>query len=251
MYLSEKLSFCTGSKFEGYWDINRTGTGVYTYPNGTEYRGKFENGMFHGEGILIFPSKFHVYGTFEKGKCVSFRLFFADGLEYKPKNWGYCTYPDRRYYPEILNGINPVGDSYLTKDFHSRSIPKNSYDLEEGFGEPDTGLVTEDAKKEKPLRYLGIEEKAWMIKNCRVSNLEKVGYNKEIADANLQCERQVLGCWGEYCFDISWDTIADSIKSYSDDNSENIVFESSSSSLESYHTNSVAEKSFIYDSDFH
>lgn len=247
MYLSEKLTFCTGSKFEGFWDINRTGAGVYTYPNGTEYRGKFENGLFHGEGILIFPSKFRVYGTFDKGKCVDFRMFFADGLEYKFKKWEYCTYPDRRYYPEILNGINPVGDSYLTKDLHPRSIPKNSYDVEEGFGEPDTGLVTEDNKKEKPIRYLSPEEKAWMIQNCRVSNLERVGFNKKIAAANLDCERHSLGCWGDYCFDISWETVDDPLTSETGD-SDGIVYETSISSDSTYEK-ATGEKSFIYDSD--
>lgn len=248
MYLNDKVNFCTGSKFEGIWDINRTGTGVYTYPNGTEYRGKFENGLFHGEGVMIFPSKFRVVGTFYKGKCVTFKMFFADGLEYKQKNWNYCTYPDRRYYPEILNGINPVGDSYLTKDRQPRSVPKNSYDIEEGFGEPDTGLVTEDYKKEKPLRYLNPEEKKWMIENCRAANLDSVGYNKKIASSNLECEKETLGCWGSYCYDVSWDMLQEDNKSGTE-TSENFIYDSSSSTSD--RTNSIFEKNYTYDADIY
>lgn len=248
MYVNEKVKFCTGSKFEGFWDINRTGTGVYTYPNGTEYRGRFENGFFQGDGVLILPSKFRIVGTFDKGKCIKFKTFFPDGLEYKSNNWNYCIFPDRRYYPEILNGINPVGDSYLTKDRQSRSIPKNAYDIEEGFGEPDTGLVTEDYKKEKPLRYLSPEEKQWMIQNCRVANLESVGRNKEIASANWRCEKETLGCWGTYCYDVSWTTLNES-KSETDESSDNFVYESSVSTLDDGLANSSIEKSFFYDAD--
>lgn len=249
MYLNEKVKFCTRSKFEGFWDINRSGTGVYTYPNGTQYRGKFENGLFQGEGVMILPTKFRIVGTFDKGKCLHCKMFFPDGLEYKQNNWNYCKFPDRRYYPEILNGINPIGDSYLTKDRQPRSIPKNCFDIEEGFGEADTGLITEDYKKEKPLRYLSPAEKQWMIKNCRAANIESIGRNKKISEANYACEKETLGCWGSYCYDVSW-SIMDENKSMSQTSSDDLIYESSDYSV-SEHGNSTFEKNFNYDTDIY
>lgn len=245
MYMNNKIKFCTGSKFEGFWDINRSGTGVYTYPNGTQYRGRFENGLFQGEGVMILPSKFRFVGTFDKGKCLKFKMFFPDGLEYKRNNWSYCKFPDRRYYPEILNGINPVGDSYLTKDRQHRSIPEDSYDIEEGFGEPDTGLVTEDFNKEKPLRYLSPAEKQWMIENCRAANLENtVINNKKIAEANWECEKSTLGCWGTYCYDVSWEVVDNNKTDSEVDSGDTLLYESFDSISE--HSGSMFENTFTY-----
>jgi hypothetical protein len=34
---------------------------------------------------------------------------FADGLEYKLKDWEYCDGYDRRFYTEICNGLRPAG----------------------------------------------------------------------------------------------------------------------------------------------
>lgn len=247
MNLSENIKFCTGSKFEGIWDLDRTGRGVYTYPSGTQYRGQFKNGLFHGEGIMIFPSKVRILGMFENGKCTNPRLIFSDGLEFKSKRWNYCTPTDRRYQPEIEKGINPVGDSYLTKDRQPRSIPKDNYDVEEGFCELDTGLVTEDFNKEKPLRYLNTEEKAWMMENCREPYLEKLGYNKKIADANLESERGTLACWGDHCFDISWETAGSESSEAGTDFS--VKKEESSSSLNSGRINSIFKSTFRYEDD--
>lgn len=47
-------------------------------------------------------------------RAVCFRPFqgkytFADGLEYKDKNWHYCDGYDRRFYTEICNGLKPAG----------------------------------------------------------------------------------------------------------------------------------------------
>ena len=38
---------------------------------------------------------------------------FADGLEYQPKDWGYCDGYDRRFYTEICNGLRPAGQEVI------------------------------------------------------------------------------------------------------------------------------------------
>ena len=35
--------------------------------------------------------------------------YFQDNLKYESSDWNYCQGEDRRFYPEILNGIKPAG----------------------------------------------------------------------------------------------------------------------------------------------
>jgi hypothetical protein len=52
---------------------------------------------------------------------------FSDGLEYnEPAKWNYCTYKDRRFYHEIIHGVdNPDIDSFNNKLF--KAIPEGCY----------------------------------------------------------------------------------------------------------------------------
>lgn len=125
------------------------GRGSYTLPTGTEYRGELKDGMFHGEGELLFPgggryrALWHRgvpaevprspglgggWGALALGPCPP-RLFcpppvssraplclcwqgkytFADGLEYQDEKWHYCDGYDRRFYTEICSGLKPAG----------------------------------------------------------------------------------------------------------------------------------------------
>jgi len=34
---------------------------------------------------------------------------FADGLEFKEKDWGYCDGYDRRFCTEVTGGLKPAG----------------------------------------------------------------------------------------------------------------------------------------------
>ena len=76
------------------------GQGVYKYPDGkAKYVGEFSRGQFHGEGSLIVAGgKFT--GRWERGKFVHGGFVFEDGLHHKKlgqKSWEYCTANDRRY----------------------------------------------------------------------------------------------------------------------------------------------------------
>ena len=37
---------------------------------------------------------------------------FADGLEFKEKDWGYCDGFDRRFFTEVMNGLQPAGKQW-------------------------------------------------------------------------------------------------------------------------------------------
>lgn len=64
------------------------------------YEGEFDDGMFHGQGDLIYPSGAILRGTWKKGRLIERKLIFAEGLEYSETDWKYCRMPDRR-----LSGI--------------------------------------------------------------------------------------------------------------------------------------------------
>lgn len=60
-----------------------------------EYEGMLDNSQFHGDGTLIYPMRQKIEGRWDKGKLVSWKYRFIDGLEYEVP-WGYCVFPDRR-----------------------------------------------------------------------------------------------------------------------------------------------------------
>ena len=89
------------------------GHGKYTFPSGTVYTGQILDGEFHGEGVLAYPGGCGQYhATWNRGKVVTGRYVFADGLEYTAPtegDWAYCrTDGDRRFYSELVNGLRPV-----------------------------------------------------------------------------------------------------------------------------------------------
>lgn len=59
-----------------------------------EYEGNLKDGMFHGDGTLHYPMGQKIDGTWEKGRLVSWKYRFADGLEYDIP-WTYCQAPNR------------------------------------------------------------------------------------------------------------------------------------------------------------
>ena len=87
-----------------------SGKGTYKLASGIIYEGEFMDGMFHGQGALIFPDDGgKVVGVWKEGRLLSGKYIFHDGLTYKPKEWQYCTDSDRRFWSEIQTGIK-LGD---------------------------------------------------------------------------------------------------------------------------------------------
>lgn len=92
------------------------GHGKCTFPSGTVYTGQFLDGEFHGEGVLAYTGGCGKYlATWNRGKVVTGRYVFADGLEYTAPaegDWAYCRSDgDRRFYSELVNGLRPVSCS--------------------------------------------------------------------------------------------------------------------------------------------
>lgn len=116
-----------------------------------EYEGNLRDGMFHGEGTMTFPMGQKVEGEWFKGRLITFKFRFADGLEYSIP-WKYCIMPDRRFYSSIQDGLRPAGRSRLTNDDPPRKIPEGCYDTGDGFYNPATKCVTSAIKPEKIIR---------------------------------------------------------------------------------------------------
>lgn len=56
--------------------------------------------------------------------------FFDDNLQYEFNDWKYCQGDDRRFYPEMLNGIKPAGATQMTKEESGpHEIPEGTYGI--------------------------------------------------------------------------------------------------------------------------
>ncbi|BHF57790.1 MORN repeat-containing protein 5 [Sparganum proliferum] len=87
-----------------------------------------------------------------------------DGLEYNEEFWTYCDGHDRRFYTEILNGLQPAGRTNLTNG-PTRKIPPHCYDTGDGFYDPKHKIVFD--YEMSFLRNADHEEHEWITKNCR------------------------------------------------------------------------------------
>uniref|UniRef100_A0A3Q4BZS1 MORN repeat-containing protein 5 n=1 Tax=Mola mola TaxID=94237 RepID=A0A3Q4BZS1_MOLML len=133
----------TGSSYKGDTKCGRMdGHGEYTFPTETRYVGETKDGMFHGKGVLHFPNGSKYEAIWENGRVKEGSLTFADGLQYREKNWDYCDGYDRRFYSERCNGLRPAGESQLTDRHPAPVIPHGCYDCGDGFYDPVTRVVT-------------------------------------------------------------------------------------------------------------
>ncbi|XP_004520806.1 uncharacterized protein LOC101454612 [Ceratitis capitata] len=172
------LTFITGSQFLGTYNNAihcMEGYGKYLYPDGSQYKGNFKNGKFHGIGemTLTKPYHFKFIGEFDNGKLVQMQeMYYADGLKLKAKfendklnfdEWKYCTEHDRRTSWEILNGIGPTGQQTIMTN-----LDAGTYDLGGGIYREDSGWVVKIPPPFFSIRFLSCnKEKEWVIRNCR------------------------------------------------------------------------------------
>ena len=170
---------------------------------GIKYVGQFQNGMFHGKGTLIFSNG--VYnGVFKNGKArprgarrararerarhaavftvvfarvgargaqeVDGEYVFNDGLEDVKGTWDYATSKDRRFYTETLDTIKPAGELQYTDRVPAPELPKDCYDVGNGYFDPKNGSIHDYATKKK-IRDASEKELQWATKKCRVSDI--------------------------------------------------------------------------------
>lgn len=210
-------NFCTNSTYIGSFDVTRrvmNGCGIYTYPDGSTYTGKFMNGHFEGPGTLVLSKPYNVIikGEFSANKLMKLSdIEFADSLQLVgdvEKNslnftkWLYCSTMDRRFLIEHVSGINPVGPTaYQTVRYHTRQLNPSCYDVEEGIYDLISGEIS---KREPPLTesyYISCPlYKKWILKHCRTNKVITIprGYGKYILHTNIANE-EPLYAHGDKC----------------------------------------------------
>ncbi|XP_034657489.1 uncharacterized protein LOC117894491 [Drosophila subobscura] len=206
--------FITRSSYEGAWnkEVNMMdGFGTYRYPDGSEYRGRFHHGKFHGFGHLRLaqPYRFTIKGVFEHGKLESIEdMWFPDGLHvqgqftsnrFDSSDWDYLTPQDRRYQAERRYSQPPVGPTaYVTNSLKPRGVPKGCYDVEEGIYNPKTGWLMDRPQPFTSSIYVGCpREKNWILRYCRHARKEQIReplpyFCRRIMDNNLVTELSQL-----------------------------------------------------------
>ncbi|KAH8302141.1 hypothetical protein KR044_003288 [Drosophila immigrans] len=210
----DSLRFVTGSSYEGSWnkDVHMMdGFGSYRFPDGSEYRGRFVHGKFHGYGQLKLaaPYRFTIKGEFKAGKLVTIDdMWFHDGLhvqgsfhngEFLCDDWDYLTPQDRRYQTERFYGQQPVGPtSYLTNNLLARHVPDDCYDAEEGIFNAKTAWMQERPPPFSKSVYVNCpKERLWIIRHCRAAHKSQVveplpDFCRKIVDNNLANEAAQL-----------------------------------------------------------
>lgn len=76
-----KVEYDEGDVYEGEWssDGKRNGVGSLKLKSGVAYTGQFENGFFHGSGVLLFPDQSKYEGHFELGKFHGYGVYVNQG----------------------------------------------------------------------------------------------------------------------------------------------------------------------------
>lgn len=211
---AQQRHFVTRSSYEGAWDrlVNvMDGFGSYRYPDGSEYRGRFHQGQFHGFGHLRLaqPYRFTVKGEFEHGRLVTVEdMWFSDGLHVEGRfrdmklecdNWDYLTPADRRYHAERRYGQQPVGPTaFITAKMLPREVPQHCYDVEEGLFNSKTCWMTDRPAPLHSRMYVGCQQdKDFIKRHCRKARTSRVieppsDFCRRIIANNLATERSQI-----------------------------------------------------------
>ncbi|KAF5286164.1 hypothetical protein FQR65_LT12922 [Abscondita terminalis] len=136
------------------------------------------DGMFHGEGTIMYPMGQKFEGVWSKGDVIDFKYNFCDGLEYATP-WNYCQMPDRRFY-KCKDGLRPAGRSLLMNENPCRRIPKGCYDTADGYYNPNSKCVMSAFSPGKIIRIPTRAEELWIKQNCRKAWDEPVGYRPDL-----------------------------------------------------------------------
>lgn len=136
-----------------------------------KYSGHFCDGQFHGSGTMLLKDGGKFEGDWFRGKFVSGKFVFADGLEYQDGEggWEYCTTKDPRFYSEIQAGVPKEGPLIQdTADPRPALLPLGCFDCIDGYFDPVMGAVR-DFRSHAELRRPDQEEVRWIRKHCRVA----------------------------------------------------------------------------------
>uniref|UniRef100_A0A1A9W0M0 MORN repeat-containing protein 5 n=1 Tax=Glossina brevipalpis TaxID=37001 RepID=A0A1A9W0M0_9MUSC len=173
--------FLTGSNFSGSWSETlhtMDGYGLYTFPDGSEYRGYFAKGLFHGYGLLHLMEPYGITfkGVFVDGHLSDMlEMWFDDDLhleaDFKGWNadfqkWRYCSAKDRRYVVEQLEGLTAVGPKPHKRVGKANYIPTKLYDVGEGLFNPATNMIINRPRPFFPYHYASCEDRDRITQDC-------------------------------------------------------------------------------------
>lgn len=134
--------FCTGSSYIGEWNqLRMSGMGEFQLPNGIIYRGEMKDNQFHGRGVLVYPNGHQIHGRWHNGEVQDMNFTFNDGLVFTQYNWEYCQGSDRRFYSEIMEGLQPIGRHCITPQKCATHLPDGCYDTVEGVYIPNKKIL--------------------------------------------------------------------------------------------------------------
>lgn len=137
---------------------------------GVKYVGKFKDGMFHGEGKLIFPNGGEYASVWDHGREVAGEYKYKDGLVFGGDDWSYLTPEDRRFYTERLRGeILPAGDTQLRNELDPVDLPPRSFDIGGGlYYSLDSDAIHEVGTHDR-IRDPSDAERQWILTKCAVA----------------------------------------------------------------------------------
>mmetsp|Transcript_26327 Transcript_26327/g.49402 ORF Transcript_26327/g.49402 Transcript_26327/m.49402 type:complete len:170 (+) Transcript_26327:70-579(+) len=156
-------------KYDGHYNASRMeGNGTYESAHGGRYIGEFQDGRYHGDGILYVKNGFFK-GEWEDGKLSDGKFYFRDDLEVtvgELDSWEYCDgEEDRRFHSEIKAGV-PEGEMKYVSANVCPALPEGCYDVDEGYYNPDDKAIF-DYKTNDVVRYPENSEAAWIVEHCR------------------------------------------------------------------------------------
>ncbi|KAF8822083.1 hypothetical protein IE077_001073 [Cardiosporidium cionae] len=170
------------------------GHGEYTFSNGIIFIGEFSNGLFHGNGLLIFPDGGKYACKWVYGKLSGRGIYtFHDGLVYGSEEWDYLSSKDRRFKNEaskqhtnkhikeshtLIEAAQGMFTCPGTTLFRSSlSLPVANFDIAfidflttgKGFYNASTSL-TVHLPSQRIVRIPHEMERDWIIKHCELGS---------------------------------------------------------------------------------